>query len=107
MAAQVAPALTRWFTPEALAVDGWAVRYARERVLRAHPADWAASWRALAGLGARGAPAGPGPPALVLEAGLGGPAPPEAMTPLERPEAVAAALDRFLPRARAGRGTAR
>ena len=31
LAAQVAPTLTRWFTPQALAENGWAVRYARDR----------------------------------------------------------------------------
>jgi 3-oxoadipate enol-lactonase len=34
MAAQIVPSLTRWFTPEALAVNGWGVRCARKRVLR-------------------------------------------------------------------------
>ena len=48
LAAQVAPTLTRWFTPEALAENGWAVRYARDRVHRAFVSDWAAAWRALA-----------------------------------------------------------
>lgn len=48
MAAQVVPTLTRWFTPEALAANGWPVRYARDQIARAAPADWAASLRALA-----------------------------------------------------------
>lgn len=48
MAAQVAPTLTRWFTPAFLAENNWAVRYARDRVLRCGTADWAATWRALA-----------------------------------------------------------
>jgi 3-oxoadipate enol-lactonase len=29
MEAQVVPSLTRWFTPEDLAVNGWSVRHAR------------------------------------------------------------------------------
>lgn len=47
MDAQVIPTLTRWFTPEALALNNWAVRYARDRVQRALVTDWSASWRAL------------------------------------------------------------
>ena len=46
LAAQVAPTLTRWFTPQALAENGWAVRYARDRVRRAFVSNWAAAWRA-------------------------------------------------------------
>ncbi len=41
MEAQIVPSLTRWFTPAALAVDAWGVRYAREQVRRADPRDWA------------------------------------------------------------------
>jgi 3-oxoadipate enol-lactonase len=48
MASVLAATMTRWFTPEALAVNGWPVRYARDQVLRADPETWAASWRALA-----------------------------------------------------------
>lgn len=48
--AQIAPTLTRWFTPAALAENGWAVRYARDRVRRAFLSDWTASWRALAAI---------------------------------------------------------
>jgi 3-oxoadipate enol-lactonase len=48
METQIAPTLTRWFTPEALANNGWAVRYARDRVRRAFVSDWVAAWRALA-----------------------------------------------------------
>jgi len=48
--AQIAPTLTRWFTPNALADNGWAVRYARDRVRRAFVSDWAAAWRALAAI---------------------------------------------------------
>ncbi len=50
MAAQIVPTLTRWFTPAALAEDGAAVRWAREKVRRAIVSDWVASWRALAGI---------------------------------------------------------
>ncbi len=46
--AQLVPTLTRWFTPEALAANGWGVRYARNCVQRAHLDDWTACWRALA-----------------------------------------------------------
>ncbi|HEY8595128.1 MAG TPA: alpha/beta fold hydrolase [Devosiaceae bacterium] len=48
MDAQVIPTLTRWFTPAALAENGWGVRFARDRVRRAFVADWAGAWRALA-----------------------------------------------------------
>lgn len=48
MAAVLAATLIRWFTPEALAVNGWPVRYAGDVVMRADPDTWAASWRALA-----------------------------------------------------------
>jgi 3-oxoadipate enol-lactonase len=40
--------LTRWFTPEALAVNGWPVRYARDMLERTDVGNWSASWRALA-----------------------------------------------------------
>ena len=54
MDAQVIPLLTWWFTPGALAVNGWGVRYARESVLRGNPTDWAAAWRAFKGLDVQG-----------------------------------------------------
>ncbi|MEV4315912.1 alpha/beta fold hydrolase [Actinocrispum sp. NPDC049592] len=54
MAAQIVPSLTRWFTPAALAANGWGVKYARERMLRANPADWAATWRAFKTLDVHG-----------------------------------------------------
>ncbi|ROR14566.1 alpha/beta fold hydrolase [Erwinia sp. JUb26] len=50
MDAQMAPSLTRWFRPDDLAVNGWAVRYARDCVQRAFVADWNAGWLALAGI---------------------------------------------------------
>lgn len=48
MEPQVTATLVRWFTPEWLAANGWAVRYARERVLRAMTENWAGAWRAIA-----------------------------------------------------------
>jgi 3-oxoadipate enol-lactonase len=50
MEAQIATTLMRWFTPQVIALNGWAIRYARERILRARVEDWSASWRALAQL---------------------------------------------------------
>ena len=49
MAAQVAPTLLRWLTPEIIAENPWYVRYLRERVIRAQVPNWAAAWRTLAG----------------------------------------------------------
>ncbi|MFL6075137.1 MAG: alpha/beta fold hydrolase [Mycobacteriales bacterium] len=118
MAAQVVPSLTRWFTPEGLAVGGWGVRYARERVLRGNPVDWAASWRAFKGLDVRDKLGGLTVPTLVLAGERDASTTPEIMsaladrvpgaryqvlpgTPhmqtLECPELVAEALDAFLP----------
>ena len=120
MPAQVVPSLTRWFTPEALAVNAWPVRYAREQVLRGNPVDWAAAWRSFAGLDVQGRLAGFGAPVLVLAGECDASTTPQIMrgiaeripgssyqelpgTPhmqsLERPELVAAALDGFLPAA--------
>jgi len=48
MAAQVAPSLLRWLTPEIVADNSWYVRYLRERVIRAQVPNWAAAWRTLA-----------------------------------------------------------
>ncbi|MER7201215.1 MULTISPECIES: hypothetical protein [unclassified Streptomyces] len=50
MEAQVPVSLMRWFPPERIATDGWAVRYARACVRRDRVEDWAASWRATARL---------------------------------------------------------
>jgi 3-oxoadipate enol-lactonase len=120
MPAQVVPSLTRWFTPAALALDGWGVRYARERVLRGTATDWAAAWRAFKGLGVQGRLAEFEPPALVLVGEFDASTTPEIMdgihrripgstfiqlpgTPhmqtLERPELVSEALAAFLPSA--------
>ena len=48
MEALVAPTLTRWFSAEALASDGWPVRYARRCIAEARVEYWAAAWRGLA-----------------------------------------------------------
>jgi len=117
MAAQVAPSLTRWFTADALAVNGGSVRYARERVLGGNPVDWAAAWRAFKGLDVQGKLAGLGLPTLVLAGAADVSTTPDLMrgiasripgahyrqlpgTPhmqtLERPELVAEALAEFL-----------
>ena len=50
MEAQIVPSLLRWFRPEDLARNGWAVRYARDSVERAFVADWVAGWQALANI---------------------------------------------------------
>jgi len=119
MDAQVAPSLTRWFTPAALAVNSWGVRYARECVRRADPADWAAAWRSFKGLdvqdrlgtlrlrtlvlaGELDASTPPGLMAGIAERVPGAaylelPGTPHMQT-LERPELVAEALDEFLPK---------
>lgn len=119
LAAQVAPSLTRWFTPDALARNDEGVRYARERVLRDDPADWAAAWRAFVGLDVRGRLAAYDRPVMVVAGEADVSCPPEfargiaeripgaefAVVPsaphmmsLEQPDAVADVLDAFLPR---------
>jgi 3-oxoadipate enol-lactonase len=45
---QIGATLARWFTPEWLAVNGWTVRYARERLLRSFLENWSGAWRAIA-----------------------------------------------------------
>lgn len=118
IAAQVAPTLTRWFTPAALAVNGWGVRYARERVLRDNVTDWAGAWRAFKDVDVQGRLAAFDRPVLVLAGGADVSTTPEIMTalakripgavyqelpgtphllPLEQPALVADALDAFLP----------
>jgi 3-oxoadipate enol-lactonase len=118
MEAQVVPSLTRWFTPAGLALNGWGVRYARERVQRGQVSDWAAAWRSFKGLDVQGWLAGVEIRTLVLAGELDASCTPEIMGPiaeripgalyeelpgtphmqtLERPELVAQALDRFLP----------
>ncbi len=118
MAAQIVPSLTRWFTPDALAVNAWPVRYARERVVRAAPVDWASAWRAFKGLDVQGRLEDFDAPTLVLAGELDASTTPEIMsgiakripgatyqelpgTPhmqtLEQPDLVAATLEQFLP----------
>jgi 3-oxoadipate enol-lactonase len=48
--AQVQSTLERWFAPAVLAAGGAPVRYARERLAALDVEDWAAAWRALAGV---------------------------------------------------------
>jgi 3-oxoadipate enol-lactonase len=47
MAQQIAPTLSRWFTPAAVAANAPGVQYARASILAAQPDDWRASWTAL------------------------------------------------------------
>jgi 3-oxoadipate enol-lactonase len=118
MDAQIVPSLTRWFTPAALAVNGWGVRHARERVRRGNPADWAAAWRSFKGLDVQDRLGMLDVRTLVLAGELDASTTPEIMAgiakrvpgalyrqlpgaphmqTLERPELVAAALDEFVP----------
>lgn len=117
--AQVAPSLTRWFTPAALAENGWGVRYARECVLRGDPHQVAAAWRSFARMDVAGRLGGTQRPTLVVSGQRDASTGPQVMSrladripgstyvglpgaphmpTLETPELVAAALDRFLPR---------
>jgi 3-oxoadipate enol-lactonase len=118
-AAQVAPSLSRWFTPEGLAENRWGVRYARDCVLRGDPVQIAAAWRSFSRLdvagrlrswdrptlvlcGERDASTGPQVMARLAENIPGAtyvelPGAPH-MPTLETPEPVVDALDRFLPR---------
>lgn len=43
-------AIIRWFRPETIADNTWAVRYARANVGRVRVKEWAAAWRAMARL---------------------------------------------------------
>jgi len=120
MEAQVSSSLTRWFTPQALAVNDWGVRYAREMVRRADPTDWAAAWRSFGGLDVQGRLAEFEPPTLVLAGELDASTTPEIMVgvaerisgaryqelagaphmmSLETPDLVVEALEAFLPSA--------
>ncbi len=119
MAAQVAPSLVRWFTPDALAVNDWGVRYARDCLLRGDPGHAAAAWRAFATLDIERKLTAFGAPTLVLAGERDASTTPEVMsriasdiptaryaempgTPhmptLEQPSLVVNALDEFLPR---------
>jgi 3-oxoadipate enol-lactonase len=118
MDAQIAPTLTRWFTPEALAENSWGVRYARERIRRADPRDWAASWRAMEGIDVQDRLGALDLPCLVLAGERDASTTPQIMTAiahripgatyqelprtphmqtLEQPALAAAALTQFLP----------
>ncbi|HEY4018542.1 MAG TPA: alpha/beta fold hydrolase [Pseudonocardiaceae bacterium] len=119
MTAQIAPTLTRWFTPAGLAVNGWGVRYAREQVQRADVTDWAGAWRAFIDFPVRERYATLTMPALVLAGGADVSTDPDLMRgmahrlpdarfqelpgaphmlTLEAADQVIAALDEFLPR---------
>jgi 3-oxoadipate enol-lactonase len=83
MASQVAPSLMRWFLPETIAENRWPVRYARSLVLRARVEEWAAAWRAMAGLDVLDRLPGLAMPALVLAGAQDKSAPAElAMQPI-------------------------
>lgn len=47
---QIDSTLARWFTPDALAENGWGPRYARERLEQASVGDFAAAWRVMGSL---------------------------------------------------------
>jgi 3-oxoadipate enol-lactonase len=79
LAAQVAPTLTRWFTPTALAGNDWGVRYARERLLRDDPSDFAGAWRAFLGLAVREHLAKLTMPTLVVAGAVDVASPPDVM----------------------------
>jgi 3-oxoadipate enol-lactonase len=117
MAAQIPATLTRWFTADALAVNGWGVQYAREHLLRGNPQDWAGTWRAFKTLDVQGKLGAFEAPALVVAGEADLAATPEAMrglaeripgsrfeelpgTPhmlsLERPDLVAKTLADFI-----------
>lgn len=117
MAPLVEPTLQRWFTPAALAADTPGVQYARECLTAFDPATWAAIWRGYSTLDVYGRLQDFPAPTLVLAgeadasipvagmkaiAGRIGarfevvPGAPHLQT-LECPDAVADALDRFLP----------
>lgn len=123
MEAQVASSIIRWFLPETIAANTWAVRYARDRVRRARVADWAAAWRAMAHLNVVEAAPAMTLPTLILSgaqdlststevmrwtAGLYPNAefveidPGTHFMPLEQPEPVAEALAAFRRRVDAG-----
>jgi 3-oxoadipate enol-lactonase len=118
MAAQVIPSMTRWFTPAALAVNGWGVRYARECVLRTAATDWSGAWRAFRNFDVAEGLTRLDLPALVLAGELDVATPPAVMSELanripgahyrelpgaphlqslETPDLVTAALNDFLP----------
>jgi 3-oxoadipate enol-lactonase len=119
MAPLIGPTLERWFTPAALAADTDGVRYARECLASFDPTTWASIWRGYGGLDVyerlRDFPA----PALALAGDADASITVDGMAAvagriaggakfevvagaphiqtLERPDAVADALARFLP----------
>jgi 3-oxoadipate enol-lactonase len=116
MAALIGPTLDRWFTPAAAGTAGF--RYARECLEAFSPKTWAATWRAFQTLGVFDRLSDFPSPALVLAGDADASIPPDAlaaiaarignarfevlpgaphMQTLECPDAVAEALDRFLP----------
>ncbi|MFI6965310.1 alpha/beta fold hydrolase [Streptomyces sp. NPDC050255] len=97
MDAQIAPTLTRWFTPEALADNAWGVRYARERIRCFDPADWAATWRAYKTLDVRDRLRDFPAPTLVVAGELDAAAPPTFMSGVA--ERIPGSVYRELPRA--------
>lgn len=97
MNAQIAPTLTRWFTPEALADNAWGVRYARERIRCFDPADWAATWRAYKTLDVRDRLRDFPAPTLVVAGELDAAAPPTFMSGVA--ERIPGSVYRELPRA--------
>ncbi len=119
LSAQVQSSLTRWFTPEALAENGWGVRYARDRILRGSQAQVAAAWRAFSGIDVVGRLSDLRAPTLVLCGDRDASTGPDVMRSmisgiphssylelagaphmptLETPDLVVTALDSFLPR---------
>jgi 3-oxoadipate enol-lactonase len=121
MAAQIAPTLARWFTPEALARESWGVRYARERISGFDPERWAATWRVYRSLDVQDRLHDLPAPVLVAAGGADASVTPDFIAgvarriigsvyhelplvphlqTLEQPGAVADLLDAFLPAAR-------
>ncbi|WIX91271.1 alpha/beta fold hydrolase [Amycolatopsis sp. DG1A-15b] len=116
----IEPTLERWFTPGALAADTGGVRYARACLASFDPPTWASIWRGYGGLDVYGRLRGFPAPALALAGEADASIPVDGMAAiagriggggaefevvagaphiqtLERPDAVADALARFLP----------
>ncbi|HZE40586.1 MAG TPA: alpha/beta fold hydrolase [Stackebrandtia sp.] len=115
---RVATTLPRWFTTDALALNEFPVRYAREHLRRALPTDFAGAWRAFQTLDVRDRLADLAVPVLVAAGENDVSCPPELMRAiaeripgsvykelagaphmmsLQSPDTVAAALEEFLP----------
>jgi 3-oxoadipate enol-lactonase len=116
MEAQVPVSLRRWFLPETIAADTWAVRYARGCVRRDRVEEWASAWRAMARLDVLDKLPGIRVPTVAIAGAQDVSATPEVMRqtangipgaeytlidpgthmmPLEQPDALAAELVRF------------